>query len=177
MFSIFSLFLVSVLTLRSWLCITSRALWFCLSQKVALPNWGLRTRGDSRVPADSFFFPRHRLVFTRRSSRMQRAAILFYIYHKCGYDLFGPLLYNFNHFCFWASIKPLIFFFLFSWDSRRVLFISCCNVLSEEERQQINKLNKLEHLNLIVYWTEEYLKCCKKKCTEECTCVFVLTCE
>lgn len=73
-FSVFSLFLVPVLTLRAWLCIASRALWFCLSQKVALPDWG-RTGG---TPA-FFFPPTWTCVYAALLSHVESSHLILYL--------------------------------------------------------------------------------------------------
>lgn len=91
----------------------------------------------------SFFFKR-RIVFTCCSPCMSSAAILFCIYHTL-LSLLILLSLTFGRFVLELK-QPLSFL-----ETFRRVFISRCYCHENSKRQQINKMNKLNHLNLIVY--------------------------
>lgn len=134
--------------------------WFCLPAWVRKLYRQIKRRTKEGVEPNRsrklfrFDFFWQRIVLTWCFPRMSSAAIWFYIDHTLLQSC-NSFLCNFNRFIselmnslwfFSRLMKSIYFLLLLPWELKR---------------QQINKTNKLEHLDLIVYWTGEYLNVAK----------------
>lgn len=134
----------------AWLCIASlhhqhSCFWFCSLWPAAnQTRGGVESKHFFANLFLSLFFFKRRIVFTCCSPCMSSAAILFCIYHTL-LSLLILLSLTFGRFVLELK-QPLSFL-----ETFRRVFISRCYCHENSKRQQINKMNKLNHLNLIVY--------------------------